>query len=273
MHGQYLTQNVTGGFNYSVNSFNQPQTLTLSLAASDLIPSGAMLASVNNFGLQTTDSTGSVDVTLRNTTNGSLTEAFSYSSRVDILAPDGRAIRGLGGSSTAFGIAVPGNGTINRQASVVLGSGTSGLSQEFVGVFNTPAPLSLNVSFSGITFTPSAGFAVESVSGTNNVTVNLLGSYRYFQNHLWNVDSDGVWSGGSNWTGGNSPNATGLPVGFGGVITANHTVTLDGSFTAGRLFFRFHPALHAGPLGSGQHPHPFRGQCRGPWRGGAPGQP
>ena len=56
----------------------------------------------------------------------------------------------------------------------------------------------------------------------------------------WNVDSDGAWSTGSNWTGGSSPNAAGVTASLGGggtPISAPRTVTLSEGAVIGTLVF------------------------------------
>jgi hypothetical protein len=53
----------------------------------------------------------------------------------------------------------------------------------------------------------------------------------------WNVNNDGNWSLGSNWTGGMSPNGPGQAATFGPIITDNRTVTLDAPQTVGAITF------------------------------------
>ena len=54
---------------------------------------------------------------------------------------------------------------------------------------------------------------------------------------LWNVNADGNWSTGSNWSTNAEPNVAGRLVNFGPVITAPHTVTVDGAKTVGQITF------------------------------------
>ena len=56
----------------------------------------------------------------------------------------------------------------------------------------------------------------------------------------WNVNADGAWGTGGNWTGGVAPDAPGAFANFGGggtPITAPRTVSLNGSRTAGAVSF------------------------------------
>jgi hypothetical protein len=54
--------------------------------------------------------------------------------------------------------------------------------------------------------------------------------------HTWNVDADGNWSVATNWTNG-EPNGAGTVASFLGVITAPHTVNIDGPKSVGELRF------------------------------------
>lgn len=75
--------------------------------------------------------------------------------------------------------------------------------------------------------------------GTANNFVTLVVASSGATPDYWNVDADGNWSGPSNWTTG-VPNAVGAFAALGGggtAITANRTVTVDGSFTDGTLAF------------------------------------
>jgi fibronectin-binding autotransporter adhesin len=58
----------------------------------------------------------------------------------------------------------------------------------------------------------------------------------------WNVDSDGSWSVGSNWTGGLAPNGIDSSASFGTIITQSRTVTVDTPQTVGTMSF-------SGPVG------------------------
>lgn len=60
------------------------------------------------------------------------------------------------------------------------------------------------------------------------------GGVTYLTAPTWAVNSDGLWSNPGNWTGG-VPNAIGEAATLGGVITANRTVTVDGSVTVKNL--------------------------------------
>lgn len=57
----------------------------------------------------------------------------------------------------------------------------------------------------------------------------------------WNVDADGTWSTGSNWTGGIAPDSIGTHAAFGApggaTLTAPRTVTVDGSRTTSSMDF------------------------------------
>jgi hypothetical protein len=53
----------------------------------------------------------------------------------------------------------------------------------------------------------------------------------------WNLDGNGSWSTGSNWTGGTAPNGADHVANFGTVITSPRTVTVDSPKTLGTLNF------------------------------------
>jgi hypothetical protein len=53
----------------------------------------------------------------------------------------------------------------------------------------------------------------------------------------WNVDADGSWSTGTNWSAGNGPNGVDAVASFGGIITAARTVTVDTPQTVGAMQF------------------------------------
>ncbi len=53
----------------------------------------------------------------------------------------------------------------------------------------------------------------------------------------WNIDADGIFSVGANWTGGVAPAGEGDTASFGNVITANRTVTVANRVTMGTLNF------------------------------------
>jgi glucose/arabinose dehydrogenase len=53
----------------------------------------------------------------------------------------------------------------------------------------------------------------------------------------WNVDNDGNWSIGSNWTGGMSPNGAGQSATLGPIITADRALILDVARTVGAITF------------------------------------
>jgi len=57
---------------------------------------------------------------------------------------------------------------------------------------------------------------------------------------FWNLNNNGNWSTGANWTPTTAPNAIGAFAGFGGggtEITADRTITVNGAFTVGTLAF------------------------------------
>jgi autotransporter-associated beta strand protein len=69
----------------------------------------------------------------------------------------------------------------------------------------------------------------------------------------WNVDSDGNWSNGGNWTTG-VPNVAGAFAALGGggtAITAPRTITVDGAFTVGTLAFNNGTQAYTLAAGSG----------------------
>ncbi len=55
--------------------------------------------------------------------------------------------------------------------------------------------------------------------------------------NTWNVDSDGNWSVGGNWSSGSAPNAVGAVVNFLDAISMPRTVTLDEPVTVGMMKF------------------------------------
>jgi len=96
----------------------------------------------------------------------------------------------------------------------------------------SPGSLSLNGLNKSVTktytFGASGGFITLTVANSSAVQT------------FWNANADGNWSTNANWTPATAPNATGAFVGFGGggtEITADCTITVNGSFTAGTLAF------------------------------------
>jgi autotransporter-associated beta strand protein len=79
-------------------------------------------------------------------------------------------------------------------------------------------------------------YAFGENAGFVTLTIATAGSTPNF----WNVDANGNWSTGSNWTLGAAPNSVGASANFGGggaTITAPRTVTVDGAQTVGSIAF------------------------------------
>lgn len=78
-------------------------------------------------------------------------------------------------------------------------------------------------------------YSFQQVGNFIVLNINDAGAAAY-----WNVDADGLWPDGLNWTGGTAPNGAGGFAGFGGggtPITAPRAVALDGNKTLGTLLF------------------------------------
>lgn len=139
--------------------------------------------------------------------------------RITVTGSNGLTIQGgqlnINGGTSQFTT----NGVYNLigYSGTIAGNGVSGLSVN-----------GLNKSVTkNYTFGTSGGFVTLSV--TNSGTVQ----------NFWNANADGNWSLAGNWIPG-VPNAVGAFVGFGGggtEITADRTITVNGSFTAGTLAF------------------------------------
>ena len=102
---------------------------------------------------------------------------------------------------------------------------------------------------------PVVGGSVTGIFGANGLTSVLSGLTvsTTIGTIFWNVDASGLWSIGSNWVGNTAPNAVGAAAAFGGgtatTITAPRTITVDGAFTVGTMFFS--NATHAYTLAAG----------------------
>jgi hypothetical protein len=87
----------------------------------------------------------------------------------------------------------------------------------------------------GSNSTPVEGTVAAPVyraQGIDNLIVSLVTSIAPF---AWNIDADGAWDTGSNWTGGNSPDGASLTATLGDVISSERTVTLASAVSVGTL--------------------------------------
>jgi autotransporter-associated beta strand protein len=78
------------------------------------------------------------------------------------------------------------------------------------------------------------------IFGASNGFVTLLITPAGVTGNFWNVNADGLWTTGANWTANTAPNALQAFANFGGggtPITAPRTVTLDANQTVGSLGF------------------------------------
>ncbi len=80
------------------------------------------------------------------------------------------------------------------------------------------------------------GFTLSLVNNTSNTSIDLSVAAPVVT-ASWNVDADGNWSDGGNWTGGTAPNGVGHTATFASVITAPRTVTVDSPKTVSAITF------------------------------------
>jgi hypothetical protein len=81
------------------------------------------------------------------------------------------------------------------------------------------------------------GFSLSLVNNTANTSLDLVVTGGAVASATWNVDANGNWSTGSNWTGGSAPNSVDATANFGTIITAARTVTVDSPQTVGTANF------------------------------------
>jgi hypothetical protein len=94
----------------------------------------------------------------------------------------------------------------------------------------------VDLSAFSLATTTLGGFTLSLVNNTGGTSVDLsIGSSATTAS--WNVDSDGNWTVGTNWTGGTAPNGTDSVANFGTITTAPRTVTLDAAQTVGAINF------------------------------------
>jgi autotransporter-associated beta strand protein len=84
--------------------------------------------------------------------------------------------------------------------------------------------------------TTLGGFSISLVNNQANTSIDLSVIPQTIT-ASWNVNADGNWSLGTNWTGGTAPNGVDHSATFGSVITAAHVVTVDAPQTVGTVIF------------------------------------
>jgi autotransporter-associated beta strand protein len=177
-----------------------------------IAPGGNSVATVNVGAL--TLSTGSL-------LNYDLTDP-SVHDLITVTGTDGLTINGGAvrlyetGTTTAFSA----NGIYNliNYTGVIGGTGTSALSVD----------PTTQVGGKSYTFSTAAGSVTLSIATAGNTA------------NFWNVNADGNWTTGTNWTLGSAPNGPSAIASFGGggtAITAPRTVNLDANQTVGTLNF------------------------------------
>ncbi len=151
--------------------------------------------------------------------NYEITSASSLDSTV-VTTADGLTING-----GAFNLYVPG-GTTTYSANGVYN--LIGYTGNIGGTGTTALSVGNAVPGKSYIFDTNGGFV--------RLTVATSGSTPNF----WNIDADGAWETGSNWTLGSAPNAVGASANFGGggaTITAPRTVNVGTQQTVGSLAF------------------------------------
>lgn len=93
-----------------------------------------------------------------------------------------------------------------------------------------------SLSVNGLNKSVTKNYTFGANGGFVTLTVANSGAVQTF----WNLNADGNWGTGANWNTAAVPNTTGAFAGFGGggtEITADRTITVNGSFTVGTLAF------------------------------------
>jgi autotransporter-associated beta strand protein len=121
------------------------------------------------------------------------------------------------------------SGTINITDAGGLGIGTYTLIDYDTAFVGSLSNLALGT-------TPGGTFNYSLFNDTGATAIDLVVSPLEAASATWNVDASGSWSTFSNWTPG-IPSGVDAVANFGGVITADRTVTLDTPRTVGTLNF------------------------------------
>lgn len=197
--------------------------------------------------------------------NGIMTGTVTTASG-STLSPGNPAVNSGIGSLTAGSLNLAAGTTLNWEitdpltADVITVTANNGLTING-GTFNlyqpgTTLPFEGTGDFTLFNYTGSiagAGVASLAVSPATQVsghtyqfaissgTVKLRITAGAISKTYWNVDADGTWSTGSNWTGGTAPDAIGTHAAFGApdgaTLTAPRTVTVDGTRVTSSLDF------------------------------------
>ncbi len=93
------------------------------------------------------------------------------------------------------------------------------------------APAALTLPFLSQDLTLLGGF-----SGTQNFEFDLVIGQQPIEK-TWNINANGQFATGANWTGGVAPSGVGDTAAFGAIITADRTVTVSAPVTVGTLKF------------------------------------
>ncbi|GAA5125579.1 autotransporter-associated beta strand repeat-containing protein [Luteolibacter yonseiensis] len=148
---------------------------------------------------------------------------------------------GITNTTTLDKVVVTGSGGLiisGGQVNINGGSGpftTNGV-YNLIGYSGTLNGLPGSLSVNGLNKSVTKTYTFGASGGFVTLTVANSGAVQTF----WNTNADGNWSTNANWTPATAPNGTGAFVGFGGggtEITADRTITVNGSFTAGTLAF------------------------------------
>jgi len=156
------------------------------------------------------------------------------------LAADGKITVGtLSVATTPFFNPAPGGYVGAQSVSITADSGAT-IYYTTDGSTPTTASASGTTTVAGITVpTNTTGFTIKAYavnSGQSDSPVTTA-VYNTITSPVWNVNSDGLWSGASNWLNNVVADGVGASADFTFARTANATVTLDSNRTLGSLTF------------------------------------
>jgi fibronectin-binding autotransporter adhesin len=235
------TLNLSGTSNYTDATLISTGILNLTGSLGNTAVSGGSGATLSGNGTITGGVTVDTNVHLApgdggNAAIGTLTTGtleLNFDSQLDFGITNTTTLDKIA-VTTSGGLTINGGQVnINGGLSAFTTNGTYPLiSHAGAAIANINSLLTVN----GLNKSVAKTYTFTDVGGFVNLVVANSGVLQTF----WNTNANGTWSTNGNWTPTTAPNSVGAFVGFGGggtEITADRTVTVNGSFTVGTLAF------------------------------------